>query len=198
MDHDDDYFSNPASDTSSNTDTDDDDNEMFDSDEEADELVNIELLKSELDIDGDQEGGAPTTAKPERPAEPLDENMQRFSNELRRNHILTAHPECIAHSDDELLALTHIVRNDNGRIIDDFHRTVPFLTKYERARVIGARAEQINAKAVPLVPVPDHIIDGVVIATMELEAKKIPFIIKRPLPNGTFEYWRVRDLEMLH
>jgi DNA-directed RNA polymerase I, II, and III subunit RPABC2 len=196
MDHDDDdYFSNPAaSDASSEADTNDDD--MLDSDEEAEDLVNIEQLKSELDVDGEQEGGAPIGTN-ERVVEPLDENMQRFSNELRRNHILTAHPECIAHSDDELLALLHIVRNDNGRIIDDFHRTIPFLTKYERARVIGARAEQLNAKAVPLVPVPDHIIDGVVIATMELEAKKMPFIIKRPLPNGTFEYWHVHDLEML-
>jgi len=192
-DHDDDYFSNP-SDASSNS-TDDDDTQTHDSDDDAEDMVNIEQLKSELEIDGDQEGGAPQYL--ERVVEPLDENMQRFSNELRHNHILMAHPECVAHSDDELRALAHVVRDDNGNIVDDFHRTIPILTKYERARIIGARAEQINAKAIPLVSVPDHIIDGVVIATMELEAKKSPFIIKRPLPDGSFEFWRVNDLEQI-
>jgi hypothetical protein len=32
---------------------------------------------------------------------------------------------------------------------------------------------------------------------MELQKKKIPFIIKRPLPNGSNEYWKVSDLKML-
>ncbi len=52
--------------------------------------------------------------------------------------------------------------------------------------------------------VPNHllrlkegIIDGYIIALKELELKKIPFIIKRPIPNGGFEYWYVSDLEIL-
>ena len=32
---------------------------------------------------------------------------------------------------------------------------------------------------------------------MELEQNKIPFIIRRPLPNGSSEYWRVQDLTIL-
>ena len=35
------------------------------------------------------------------------------------------------------------------------------------------------------------------IAEEELKQKKIPFIIRRPLPNGASEYWKVKDLEML-
>jgi hypothetical protein len=35
------------------------------------------------------------------------------------------------------------------------------------------------------------------IARLELEQKRLPFIIKRPLPNGTFEYWRLMDLLLL-
>jgi hypothetical protein len=32
---------------------------------------------------------------------------------------------------------------------------------------------------------------------MEFEAKKIPFILARPLPNGSVEYWHLSDLEIL-
>ena len=40
-------------------------------------------------------------------------------------------------------------------------------------------------------------IDGYLIALKELEQKKIPFIIQRPLPNGGCEYWRLTDLEII-
>ena len=40
-------------------------------------------------------------------------------------------------------------------------------------------------------------IEGLTIAEKELEDKKVPFIIRRPLPNGSSEYWKVKDLEML-
>ena len=35
------------------------------------------------------------------------------------------------------------------------------------------------------------------IALKEYEQKKIPFIIRRPIPDGTCEYWKLKDLEML-
>ena len=35
------------------------------------------------------------------------------------------------------------------------------------------------------------------IAEKELNQKKIPFIIMRPLPNGKKEYWRLQDLEII-
>jgi len=40
-------------------------------------------------------------------------------------------------------------------------------------------------------------VDGYQIALLELEHKKLPFIIKRPYPNGGVEYWNVGDLEVL-
>jgi DNA-directed RNA polymerase subunit K/omega len=52
----------------------------------------------------------------------------------------------------------------------------------------------LNGGAEAFVDVPSDMIDTRVIAEMELEAKKIPFIIRRPLPNGTSEYWKVSDL----
>jgi DNA-directed RNA polymerase I, II, and III subunit RPABC2 len=91
--------------------------------------------------------------------------------------------------------MTKVVRNADGIIIDKLHRTIPYLTKYEKARILGQRAKQINSGAYPFVKVPETVIDGYIIAEMELKQKRIPFIIRRPLPNGGSEYWKVQDLE---
>ena len=96
------------------------------------------------------------------------------------------------------MALVQVVRDRSGNIVDDLHRTLPFLTRFERARIIGQRAGQINAGSTPFVKdIPANIIDGHIIAEMELALKTIPFIIRRPLPNGGSEYWRVKDLQNL-
>ena len=93
--------------------------------------------------------------------------------------------------------MTSITR-DGERITDGIHKTLPFLTKYEKTRVLGQRAKQINAGAKPMIDVAQNIMDGYIIAKLELEQKKIPFIIKRPLPNGECEYWNLADLELIN
>ena len=128
-----------------------------------------------------------------------DENyLQKFDQEMNQNFIKENHPECIIHNYDEVSILTDIVRDSHNIIVDPFHKTIPFLTKYERARILGQRAKQIESGAKPFVKVPESIIDGYLIAEIELREKKIPFIIRRPLPSGACEYWNLRDLELIH
>jgi DNA-directed RNA polymerase I, II, and III subunit RPABC2 len=88
-----------------------------------------------------------------------------------------------------------VTRDNHNIIIDALHKTIPTLTKYEKARILGQRASQIESGAKPLVSVPEHIVEGYLIAELELKQKRIPFIIRRPIPDGSFEYWHVRDLE---
>ena len=107
------------------------------------------------------------------------------------------HPETKSINYKELLTLTKITRNKNGHIIDPFHKTVPFLTQYEKAKILGQRAKQINHGSNSFVDVPANIINGHTIALMELNQQKIPFIIRRPLPNGASEYWKVKDLKVI-
>lgn len=121
--------------------------------------------------------------------------LQKFNEGLSKNYILDNHPECIVHNYNEVLSMCQVMRDANGIIIDDLHMSIPQLTKYERARILGLRAKQINSGATPFVKVPEGIIDGYVIAQMELKEKKIPFIIRRPMPNGGSEYWYLKDLE---
>ena len=75
-------------------------------------------------------------------------------------------------------------------------RTIPFLTKYEKARIIGKRAMQISKGSPPLVEIGD-LESPIDIAKKELMERKIPFIIRRPLPDGSYEDWRVDELRIL-
>lgn len=121
--------------------------------------------------------------------------LKKFDKEVNENYIVNNHPECAMQNYDEILAMTNVVRDKDNIIIDDLHRTNPFLTKYERARILGQRAKQIETGATPFVKVPENIIDSYLIAEMELQQGRIPFIIRRPMPNGGSEYWKVNDLE---
>ena len=93
--------------------------------------------------------------------------------------------------------MTRVVRDNNNIIIDPLHKTIPFLTKYEKARIIGQRAKQIESGAKPFIKVPESVIDSYIIAELELQQKIIPFIIRRPLPGGGSEYWNLKDLEII-
>lgn len=72
--------------------------------------------------------------------------------------------------------------------------TTFFLTKYEKARILGARALQISKNAPVMVDLDPGEWDPLKIAEKELLAKKIPFIIRRYLPNNTYEDWKVEEL----
>ena len=121
--------------------------------------------------------------------------LQKFDKEINDNYLVNFHPESTVHNYDEILAMTKVVRDRSGIIIDGLHKTIPYLTKYEKARVLGQRAKQINSGASVFVKVPEKVIDGYLIAELELQEKRIPFIIRRPLPNGGSEYWSIKDLE---
>jgi len=126
-----------------------------------------------------------------------DDYLQKFDESLRSNIIADHHPELHQHNYEEIDALSNIAKNEFGVVMDPLHKTLPFLTKYERARVLGERAKQINSGSKPFIKVDPTMIDGYLIALKELEQKMIPFIVKRPLPHGGCEYWKLKDLELL-
>ena len=127
-----------------------------------------------------------------------DDELQKFENDLTNDYVKKNHPECLYLNNNEIEALCQISRNEDGVIIDDNHKTMPILTKYERTKILGQRAKQINNGDKPYVNVPENVIDGYLIAEMELKQKKIPFIIRRPLGNSNSEYWYLRDLEQIY
>jgi DNA-directed RNA polymerase subunit K/omega len=66
----------------------------------------------------------------------------------------------------------------------------PILNQYEKAAILGIRAQQLSEGAQPLIDIPEGIEDLIEIAKLELKAKKLPLIICR---EGR-EYWRACDL----
>ncbi|CAN6674724.1 DNA-directed RNA polymerases I, II, and III subunit RPABC2 [Trichomonascus vanleenenianus] len=71
--------------------------------------------------------------------------------------------------------------------------TTPYMTKYERARVLGTRALQISMNAPVLVDLEGET-DPLQIALKELAQRKIPLVIRRYLPDGSFEDWGCDEL----
>uniref|UniRef100_A0AC34GA62 RPB6 homolog n=1 Tax=Panagrolaimus sp. ES5 TaxID=591445 RepID=A0AC34GA62_9BILA len=82
-----------------------------------------------------------------------------------------------------------------GAIAAQERVTTPFMTKYERARVLGTRALQI-AMGAPVMVEMEGETDPLEIARKELKEQKVPIIIRRYLPDGSFEDWGIEELHI--
>jgi DNA-directed RNA polymerase I, II, and III subunit RPABC2 len=138
--------------------------------------------------------------------EEFDENIIDDINEKQQDSdikpelkkLYQQHPECILDYIESVIPKIPLqVIPPGGDKADSNHRTYPFITLYEKTKIIGLRANQLSQGAKPFINVPPHITDVRDIARLELEQKRLPFIIKRPLPNGTYEFWRLTDLIIL-
>tara|TARA_Y100000590_G_C15429830_1_gene904705 strand:- start:47 stop:388 length:342 start_codon:yes stop_codon:yes gene_type:complete len=74
--------------------------------------------------------------------------------------------------------------------------TQPYLTKFEKTKVVSERAQQLSNGSKSLLKNPSDYDSVYEIALEELKQKKIPFIIRRPVSNG-YEYWKLEDLRIL-
>ena len=168
------------------------------SEDEIDEDDEPEInSEDEIEEEDEQDELAPT--KIDKPCEHYyEENFKKFTTNLDHNLINELHPREKAINYDQVKLLCTLQKNKDGLISDPLHTTVPILTKFEYTRILGVRATQIENGAPLFISVDESVIDSYVIARMELEAKKLPFIIRRPLPGGKMEYWRLHDLENLN
>ena len=184
-----------ADDDDAGADDDDDDDAAVDDDDDDASVADDDFQSNQLeqtaasmfnDLSDDEED-----------EDDNDNYLQKFDESLQKQVIADYHPELHSHTYDEINAMSNVVRDKRGNVIDPLHQTLPFITRYEKARILGERAKQINSGAKPFVDVDVSVIDGYLIALSEFEQKKIPFIIKRPMPNGGCEYWKLSDLEIL-
>jgi DNA-directed RNA polymerase subunit K/omega len=77
--------------------------------------------------------------------------------------------------------------------------TSNILSKYEKVKILGLRAEQLQRGAQAYIDVDELIKSGVQysplnIAKKELNVKRLPYMICRKLPNGDKEYWKLEDM----
>ena len=166
-------------------DNEDDDNEDDDNEENDNNDEPIKNTEYDGNVSSDSED------------EDDEDYLQKIDSEMSSDIILKNHHELKSHNTSEIEIMCKVIRNTHGTIVDPLHTTVPFITRYEKTRIIGERAVQIESGATPFVEIKENIIDAYLIAKMEYDAKKIPYIIRRPLPNGGSEYWKFADLEQL-
>ena len=80
--------------------------------------------------------------------------------------------------------------------VKKLNKSKPVMSKYERTKIIGTRAQQIASGSQPLIEVPKYITSTLEIAELELKNRKTPFIVKRRV-GGNIEYWKIEDLIFL-
>ena len=94
------------------------------------------------------------------------------------------------------------VFDDDNKVFDEIVKpeervTKPFLSKFERVRLLGDRAKQLSLGAKPMLK-NTELLNPKEIARLELEKKVIPLIIERTLPNGKKERWYIHELQIMN
>lgn len=99
--------------------------------------------------------------------------------------------------------MASIVIEDFNDVLKNYdpskNKTNNILSKYEKVKIIGIRAEQLQRGATPyvIIDITTKPFDAREVAKQELYAHKIPFMISRKMPDGRIEYWRLDDMVIL-
>ncbi|KAI2630782.1 RNA polymerase Rpb6 [Hypoxylon sp. NC1633] len=117
-----------------------------------------------------------------------DEELHNRGAEEEENIIIAGDPSAAA---NRTKATTK--SSKDKKVPNEERTTTPYMTKYERARVLGTRALQISMNAPVLVDLEGES-DPLQIALKELREKKIPLIVRRYLPDGYYEDWSCEEL----
>ena len=83
------------------------------------------------------------------------------------------------------------ITGKNGQIVTG----PPTLTRFERARIMGARALQLSLGAPVFIEIPKNATTSLEIAMEELKQRVIPIVIKRTLPNGDYQHIAIDQFE---
>jgi len=161
------------------------DNER-DIDEEQEEEQEEEEEEEEEETDVDEKTNIESENESKEDEEDNEDNTkdkcyQKFS---KKNNV-----DADIDYDEYFIKEDEIIINKTGRL------TKPFLTKYEKVRILGDRARQLAQGAKPMIKNTTGLSHKEV-ALLELKSKVIPLIIERPIPNVGVEKWKLSELEI--
>lgn len=119
-----------------------------------------------------------------------NDNGDEFSDDEDVSEINVDDDKVVDDNTFKLMTFSDILEN----ISKNVKKTIPLLTKFERARIMGVRLQQLANGAKPRIDITNlKSINEIV--EKELFLRKIPFIIRRTLPNGKFEDWKLEEFE---
>lgn len=99
---------------------------------------------------------------------------------------------------------THTILDDIQKVKSadvSEYRSTPIMTKYEFNQLISLRTTHLSLGAIPFIQIPeDHTITSNMqlrkIALQELKEGKLPYLVKRTMPNHKVEYWKIKDMDL--
>jgi len=149
-------------------------------------------LRDEIQRRAKAELSSPPPAKSDPPKKPTEQKVRR-KNE-NGEHKSRPSADAMDGADGGAPTSQVLTAADPGAAPSpaEGRTTMPFLTRYERSQVIAVRAMQISEG----VRVPEGVgshTNALDMAETEFEQGKIPFLIRRHLPNGDHEDWRMSD-----
>ena len=173
-------------------------NNPHEDEEVQDEVEDDKLSDDDIgveDEDGDGEDDAANDSGNESDgangADNDDDCVYKFTKSARDREALNADDEM--DDDDDEDTDVEIVTENNRYVKTEDRITKPYLTNYERVRLLSDRAAQIASGSDPMIKnVSD--MDSKTIAKLELETNKTPLYIEREMPGGKIEKWYLWEL----
>ena len=159
--------------------------------------------KTHKDIDSED----PSNSIEKNDTQPLDDSVEKAIEYFRKireggnvdlteKQIAEIDKECEIIRNREIITkdLEHKpmdITNKDGKIVTG----PPTLTRFERARIMGARALQLSLGAPIFIEIPKNATSSLEIAMEELKQRVIPIVIKRTLPNGDYQHLPIDQFE---
>jgi len=159
--------------------------------------------KTYKDIDSEDQSNPSEKIKVETVDSSVDDAIALFrkvregkNKDLTEKEIAKIDKEC------EIIRNREIITRDKqyepAEITDKDSQIVtgpPTLTRFEKARIMGARALQLSLGAPVFIEIPKNATTSLEIAMEELKQRVIPIIIKRTLPNGAYQNLSIDQFE---
>ncbi len=159
--------------------------------------------KTYKDIDSEDQ----SNSIEENDTQPLDESVDKAIElfrkireggkvDLTEKEIAEIDKECEIIRNREII--TKDLEHEPTEITDKSGKVVtgpPTLTRFEQARIMGARALQLSLGAPVFIEIPKNATSSLEIAMEELKQRVIPIVIKRTLPNGDYQHLPIDQFE---
>ena len=146
--------------------------------EKSEDLVIEEVVDAQSTFESDSVDNAITTyrklfEKDTEITEKQQAEIDQMCESIRNREIIYKETE---HVPEE-------ITSDHNEIITG----PPTLTRFEKARIMGARALQLSLGAPPFISISKDTSTSLEIAMDELNERLIPIVIRRVLPNGDYQ-----------
>lgn len=143
--------------------------------EEVEPVIVVETVEAEVTEEGEEK-----VVKKEKKAKKGDLTPEELAEQERLQKIIDARE--IIEIDPIHVPIEYEITGKGKIMIGP-----PTLTRFEKARILGARALQLSLGAPPFISIPKEVATSLDLAYNELEKRVIPITIRRVLPNGDFQ-----------